>query len=116
MMNEYIFNRIDYENDNLWVIKDFFNSLNLSERLVDGVLNIIHRTGFVINETYCHFPDLDDPDPECHFDGIMFGVWEGEVIVPESVGFEYVRLACEKYLQLHPEDTDKVKALLIQLP
>ncbi|AJJ27263.1 TPA: ribonuclease toxin immunity protein CdiI [Yersinia enterocolitica] len=70
------------------------------------------KIGCGVNEAYCLFPDLDDSDPECHFDGIMFGVWEGEVIVPESVGFEYVKLACEKYLQLHPEDTNKVKTLL----
>ncbi|GKW05510.1 ribonuclease toxin immunity protein CdiI [Pectobacterium carotovorum] len=116
MMNEYIFSRIDYDSDPLWVVKDFFNSLNLSQRLVWGVESIIKRNGFVINETYCHFPDFEDADPECHFEGIMFGVWEGEIIVPESVGFNYVKLACEKYLQLHPEDTEKVNALLAQIP
>ncbi|CAQ85453.1 MULTISPECIES: ribonuclease toxin immunity protein CdiI [Photorhabdus] len=116
MMNEYLFEKIDYDNDPKWVIKDFLNSINLSERLIECVEKIINRCGFVINETYCHFPDLEDPDPEYHFDGIMFGVWEGEIIVPESVGFEYVRLACEKYLQLHPEDKDKVSALLARLP
>ncbi|MCT8354579.1 ribonuclease toxin immunity protein CdiI [Photorhabdus kayaii] len=36
--------------------------------------------------------------------------------MPESVGFEYVRLACEKYLQLHPEDEDKVRTLLAKMP
>ncbi|CNE60293.1 ribonuclease toxin immunity protein CdiI [Yersinia bercovieri] len=114
-MNEYIFKKIDYGNDKYSVIKDFFNSLNLSNDLVYGVKNIVNRNGFVINEIYCHFPDLDDPDPECHFEGIMFGVWDSEIIVPESVGFEYVRLACEKYLQLHPEDINKVNTLLAQL-
>ncbi|ADZ41318.1 hypothetical protein YE105_C0822 [Yersinia enterocolitica subsp. palearctica 105.5R(r)] len=29
MMNEYIFERIDYNNDSEWVVKDFFNSVNL---------------------------------------------------------------------------------------
>ncbi|WP_391592670.1 ribonuclease toxin immunity protein CdiI [Yersinia aleksiciae] len=37
------------------------------------------------------------------------------VIVSEETCFEYVRLACEKYLQLHPEDTNKVNTLLSQL-
>ena len=116
MMNEYIFNKIDCDNDKYWVIKSFFNSLNLSEKLLDGVSNIINRTGFVINEMYCHFPDLNNYDPEWHFEGIMFGVCEDEIVVPESVGFDYVRLACEKYLQLHPEDSAKVSTLLAQLP
>lgn len=116
MMNEYIFERIDYDNDPEWVVKDFFNSLNLSQKFVWGVEKVLNKHGFVINETYCHFPDYEDPDPECHFEGVMFGVWEGEVIVPESVGFNYAKLACAKYLQLHPEDTEKVNYLLTQLP
>ncbi|HDM8289233.1 TPA: hypothetical protein P0N70_000960 [Yersinia enterocolitica] len=48
--------------------------------------------------------------------GLISQVILREVIVPESVDFKYVKLACEKYLQLHPEDTDKVKTLLAQLP
>ncbi|MFP1814116.1 ribonuclease toxin immunity protein CdiI [Lonsdalea quercina] len=115
-MNEYLFKKIDYENDNEWVLKDFFNSLHLQGKFLYGVNNIIKRRGFVINETYLHYPDLQDIDPEFHFEGIMFGVWEGEIIVSEDVGFKYTRLACEKYLQLHPEDTDKINELLAKLP
>ncbi|MFP1741060.1 ribonuclease toxin immunity protein CdiI [Lonsdalea quercina] len=115
-MNEYLFKKIDYENDNGWVLKDFFNSLYLQGKFLYGVNNIIKRCGFVINETYLHYPDLQDIDPEFHFEGIMFGVWEGEIIVSEDVGLKYTRLACEKYLQLHPEDTDKVNELLAELP
>ncbi|WP_338457889.1 ribonuclease toxin immunity protein CdiI [Pantoea sp. Nvir] len=115
-MNEYLFEKIDYEHDSEWVLKDFFNSLNLQGRFLYGVDNIIRKCGFVINETYCHYPDLQDVDPDFHFEGIMFGVWEGEIIVPESVGFKYTRLACERYLKLHPEDTEKVKSLLSKLP
>lgn len=115
-MNEYIFEKIDYDNDNAWVLKDFFNSLHLQNRLIYGVDNIIKRCGFVINETYCHYPDLQDVDPDFHFEGVMFGVWEGEVIVSEDIGFKYARLACEKYLKLHPEDSEKVNSLLAKLP
>jgi len=115
-MNEYIFKNIDYDNDPEWVIKDCFNSVNLYGKFVWGVEYIINRIGFVIDETCCNFPDWDDSDPECHFDGIMFCVWEGEIIVPEKIGFKYVRLACEKYLELHPEDTNKVNELLTKIP
>ncbi|WOB91777.1 ribonuclease toxin immunity protein CdiI [Providencia sp. PROV175] len=115
-MNEYLFEIIDYDNDPNWVIKDFFNSLNLSERLIDSVEKIISRCGFVINETYCHFPDLDDPDPEFHFDGIMFGVWQGKIIVPDTVGYKYTKLACEKYLYLHPDKNEEINSLINRLP
>ncbi|AZS52249.1 hypothetical protein DM558_12305 [Entomomonas moraniae] len=76
---------------------------------------MINRIGFVIDETCCNFPDWSDPDPEHHFDGVMFGVWEGEIIVLEEVSFKYVRLACEKYLELHPGDTDIVNKLLAKI-
>jgi hypothetical protein len=116
MMNEYIFNNTDYENDPEWIIKDYFNSMNLQGKFLWMLPYLINKIGCGVNETYCSFPDFEDPDPECHFEGMMFGVWEGEIIVPESVGFKYVRLACEKYLHLHPEDTEKVNTLLAKIP
>ncbi|MDU5476254.1 ribonuclease toxin immunity protein CdiI [Pantoea sp.] len=115
-MNEYLFEKIDYDDDKMWVLKDFFNSLHLQGKLLYGVDKIIKKCGFVINETYCHYPDLQDIDPDFHFEGIMFGVWEGEIIVPESIGFKYARIACEKYIQLHLEDTEKVNELLRKIP
>ncbi|EIW9480732.1 ribonuclease toxin immunity protein CdiI [Klebsiella aerogenes] len=115
-MNEYIFTHIDYDNDPEWAIKDFFNSINLYGKFIFGIQYVVNKIGFVIDETYCTFPDWEDPDPECHFKGIIFGVWGGEIIVPEPIGFKYVRLACEKYLQLHPEDTEKVNELLAKIP
>jgi len=116
MMNEYIFERIDYANDPEWVVKDFFNSMNLQCKFLWSLPFIIKKIGCGVNETYCSFPDLEDPDPKCHFEGIMFGVWEGEIIVSETVGFGYMRLACEKYIQLHPEDKTKVNELLANIP
>ncbi|WP_336845002.1 ribonuclease toxin immunity protein CdiI [Providencia rettgeri] len=71
------------------------------------------RHGCCVNETDCTFPDLDDPI--YHFEGIMFSVYSGEAIVPESVGFNYVRLACERYIKLHPDDQKTVNILLIQI-
>ena len=80
------------------VLKEFFNSLNLQGKSIYRINNIIEGHGFVINETYCHYSDLQDTDPEFHFEGIMFGVWGGEMVIPVFVGFKYVRLACENIL------------------
>ncbi|RRN97874.1 hypothetical protein DMB84_017950 [Pectobacterium aquaticum] len=91
---------------------DFFNSLNLQNKFIYGIDSIIKKHGFVINETYCHFPELRGLDPDFHFEGIMFGVWGGEAIVSEETALKYVRLACEKYVKIHPEDAGKVKFLL----
>lgn len=115
-MNEYIFENTDYENDPYWVVRDYFNSMNLQVKFTWMLPYLVNKIGCGVNETYCSFPNIEDPDPECHFDGIMFGVWEREIIVSEEVGFKYTRLACERYLKLHPEDTEKVNSLVAKLP
>ncbi|MFM4822929.1 ribonuclease toxin immunity protein CdiI [Aeromonas hydrophila] len=73
-MNEYIFENIDYENDPGLIITDFFNSMNLQGEFLFMLQDLVHKVGCGVNESYCSFPDFEDPDPECHFDGIMFGV------------------------------------------
>ncbi|HCG0462004.1 TPA: ribonuclease toxin immunity protein CdiI, partial [Pseudomonas aeruginosa] len=40
---------------------------------------------------------------------------EDTIVVSEAVCSKFIRLACEKYLQRHPEDTEKVKELLDKL-
>ncbi len=115
MNNKQLFENIDYNNDPEWVIKEFFNSIYSQHKFLWALPFILKRHGCCVNETDCTFPDLDDPDPIYHFDGIMFSVYSGEVIVPESVGFNYVRLACERYIKLHPDDQKTVNTLLMQI-
>lgn len=43
MMNEYIFERIDYNNDPEWVVKDFFNSMNLQSKFLWSLPFIIKK-------------------------------------------------------------------------
>uniref|UniRef100_UPI001F4BA86B ribonuclease toxin immunity protein CdiI n=1 Tax=Pseudomonas aeruginosa TaxID=287 RepID=UPI001F4BA86B len=40
---------------------------------------------------------------------------EDTIVVSEAVCSKFIRLACENYLQRHPEDTEKVKELLDKL-
>ncbi|MGK3144639.1 ribonuclease toxin immunity protein CdiI [Pantoea sp. C2G6] len=70
---------------------------------------------------YCNFPDMNSFDESEHFEGVEFAVGyppsEAEtVIVSEETCYHYVRLACERYLKLHPEDTKKVNELLAKMP
>lgn len=111
-MTEYLFNCTDYENDPEWVVKEFFNSINLQGKFLWMLQFLVNRVGCGANETYCSFPDFQDSDPKCHFEGVMFGVWNGEIVVTESVGLNYTLLACKSYLKLHPEDLDKVNDLI----
>ncbi|MCC0562498.1 ribonuclease toxin immunity protein CdiI [Pseudomonas aeruginosa] len=55
-----------------------------------------------------------------HFEGVEFSYGyppkdEDTIVVSEAVCSKFIRLACEKYLQRHPEDTEKVKELLDKL-
>ncbi|MDO7902971.1 ribonuclease toxin immunity protein CdiI [Pseudomonas sp. K1(2024)] len=116
VLSEYIFKGVDYDNDEFWVVKEFFNSINISKKFLYGLSLLTDGVGFCFDEAYFHFPDLDDSDDELRFDGLIFGVFDGEIIVCAADGYSLVRLACEEYLQLHPEDTAKVNELLVKLP
>lgn len=115
VLSEYIFKEVDYANDEFWVVKEFFNSINMSNKFLYGLSLLADGIGFCFDEAYFYFPNLEGSD-ELRFDGLMFGIFDGETIVSEVDGYSLVRLACEKYLQLHPEDTAKVKELLVNLP
>ncbi|MCV4287817.1 ribonuclease toxin immunity protein CdiI [Pseudomonas capsici] len=115
-LSEYIFKGVDYDNDEFWVVKEFFNSINMSKKFLYGLSLLTDGVGFCFDEAYFYFSDLDGLDDELRFEGLMFGVFDGETVVSEADGYSLVRLACEKYLQLHPEDTAKVNELLVKLP
>ncbi|HFO6612835.1 TPA: ribonuclease toxin immunity protein CdiI, partial [Escherichia coli] len=79
------------------------------------------KESYILDGIYCNFPDMNSYDESEHFEGVEFAVGyppdeDDIVIVSEETCFEYVRLACEKYLQLHPEDTEKVNKLLSKIP
>ena len=61
---------------------------------------------------------MDDYDKELHFEGVMFifGDFDPEekLIVTEQQCFELVKMACERYIARHPEDTEKVQEILAQ--
>lgn len=99
----------------------YFNIMHSECRFLDAVENIVQKVSFVLDGVYCFFPDMNSCDEEEHFDGVQFVIGyppaEGDVvIVSEGICYRYVRLACERYLKFHPEDTDKVNELLLGLP
>lgn len=116
LKSEYLFEAIDYEKDKFGIVKEFFNSINMSKKFLYGLSLMAEGVGFCFDETYFHFPDLESSGDELRFEGLMFGVFDEEVIVSEADGYNLARLACNKYLQLHPEDTSKVNELLTKLP
>ncbi|MBX8462819.1 ribonuclease toxin immunity protein CdiI [Enterobacter sp. RIT637] len=97
--------------DRVYEDGDFIEALELFSK--GGALN---KDG-----AYCNFPDMDSYDESEHFEGVEFAMGyppseADAVIVSKETCYHYIRLACEKYLKLNPEDTDKINSLLAKLP
>jgi len=73
-------------------------------------------TAVPADSPFMQVTDLEGSVGELRLVGLMFGVFDAEAIVSEADAYRLVRLACEKYLQLHPEDTTDVNDLLAKLP
>ncbi|MGJ0478603.1 ribonuclease toxin immunity protein CdiI [Pantoea agglomerans] len=103
------------------VVVGYFNIMSSGRDFLEVIEHIVGRVGFNTDGAYCNFPDMNSFDESEHFEGVEFAVGyppsEAEtVIVSEKTCYQYVRLASEKYLRLHPEDTDKINELLAKIP
>lgn len=90
------------------------------DHFLDAIESITQKESFVLDGVYCIFLDMNNFDEREHFKSVEFSVGyppteEDTVIVSEETCYHYVRLACEKYLKLHPEDTNKISKLLAKI-
>nr|WP_205562439.1 ribonuclease toxin immunity protein CdiI [Pectobacterium aquaticum] len=104
-------------NDPYWVIKAYFDTMYGDGYFKKSVSYILERDSFHVDGAYCNFPDMNSCYEEEHFEGVEFAIGyppteEDTVIVSEEICYQYVRLACERYVKLHPEDAEKIKFLL----
>lgn len=118
--NRHLFDRPMDPTDSYGVIKNYFDLMYNDDLFLDAVENIIQKKSFMSDGVYCYFPDMDSYEEDEHFEGVQFAIGypppEAELItVSEEVCYSFVRLACEKYLKLHPEDTDKFNELLAKI-
>ncbi|EMD5947468.1 ribonuclease toxin immunity protein CdiI [Proteus mirabilis] len=97
--------------DRMYEDGDFLRAIELLSQ--GGALNT--------DGAYCHFPDMSSYDESEHFDGVEFAVGyppteEDTVIVSKETCYRYVKMACERYLKIHPEDQASVSNLLSKMP
>lgn len=109
------------KSDPYLAIKSYFDLMYNDDIFLNAVESILKNNSFMRDGVYCFFPDLDSYDESEHFEGVEFAVGyppsEAEsIIVSEDICYQYVRIACERYLKLHPEDIEKVNILLGKIP
>jgi len=107
-----IFENVNTKIGPTWIVKEFFNSLQSQERFLWALRLIVDRRGCAVNYDYCFFSDLNDPDPEYHFSGVKIGVGDHEIQLTDEEFAEFLGRACERYMQLHPEEKDEVTSIL----
>ena len=73
---------------------------------------IVRKVGYTVNEDFCFCPDLTDPDPVCHFEGVMFGQFEDEVTTTDEQCKMYIEEACKLYLEKHPNQKMLINGIL----
>ncbi|PIT48016.1 ribonuclease toxin immunity protein CdiI [Snodgrassella communis] len=103
------------------VITTYFNIMYSDGCFLETVNYLINKIGFSTDGAYCHFPDMNSYDENEHFEGVEFAVGypptaNDTIIVSEETCYQYIRIACEKYLNLHPEEKDKIDELLAKIP
>lgn len=111
-MQKNIFDTVDSRSDADWIVKEFFNSIYSQGRFLWALPLILEKKGCGVNEDYCFFPDLADPDPEYHFCGVKIGLMDDEVVITDEELSRFVRQACDSYTFLHPEHKQQVADIL----
>ncbi|UDJ80720.1 ribonuclease toxin immunity protein CdiI [Kosakonia oryzae] len=116
-----LFNQQDVDNGLNVVVVSYFDRMYEDGKFLQVLEFLSKKRTLNVDGAYCSFPDMDSYDEDEHFEGVEFAVGypppeADTVIVSEKTCYHYVRLACEKYLKLHPEDMEKVNELLAKIP
>ena len=112
-MREVLFKNLDRNNDPLWIVKEFFNSINN--------IFFLRTTGYLVEGTSygneysdCDFPgDLEEGEEL--FEGVRFRYHDDEIIVSEEKFKECLTSAFKLYEEINPDKSSEIKDLLSRL-
>jgi len=105
------------ESDAHWPVKGYFDRIYDDGCFVEAIEYVAKKIGFSTDGAYCHFPDMDSPFEDEHFDGVEFAYGDrpevkDTAVISEEIFFNYIRRACGKYVLLHPQDRERISNLL----
>ncbi|WP_019211914.1 ribonuclease toxin immunity protein CdiI [Yersinia massiliensis] len=120
-MRQELFSQQDVDDGLNLIIVSYFDRMYEDGKLLEAIDLLSRRWTLNVDGAYCNFPDMNSYDESEHFEGVEFAVGyppseADAVIVSEETCYHYIRLACERFLKLHPEDSEKIKSLLAKLP
>lgn len=102
------------------IVTSYFDRMYADGNFIKMLVLLSKKISMSTDGAYCHFPDMNSFDESDHFEGVEFAIGyppleEDTVIISEETFYKYIRLACDRYVQFYPEDTDKVYNLLEEL-
>ena len=119
MIKVELFNKFDRD-DPLEIVKYVFNSFGNSSDFPEIVDCLLSKEGTSINYEGCRFPgDLDEGELYNDYNGVPFeGVecwaFDKEITVPENEFFKLLKIACDRYIELHPDRKDELEKIMSQ--
>ena len=113
MIQQNLFQNIDYHNDPHWIIKDYFNKIN-DCFFLDRINNIVSRIGGGDEYAGCEFPERMDYDGE-PYEGVKCWYLEDEIIVSEEDFKKHLIFACKEYTKLHLKKKEEIEKILNHL-
>lgn len=119
MRNE-LFSQQDVDDGLNLIIVSYFERMYEDDKFLDAIDLLSKKWTLNVDGAYCNFPDMNSYDESEHFEGVEFAIGyppteDDTVLVSEETCYRYVRLSCDKYLHLHPEDTEKINKLLAKI-
>jgi len=116
-MNNELFGQPYDRKNPYWILESFFDRMHGEGYFIKTIIYIIGRNSFHLDGAYCSFPDLNSCYEEDHFEGIEYAYGyppenDSTIIVSENICSKYIKIACAKYLNLHPEDSAEIQVIL----
>ncbi|WP_426161467.1 ribonuclease toxin immunity protein CdiI [Pseudoduganella sp. R-34] len=108
-----LFNVTNAKSDDLWIVKEFFNSICRHGRFIRVIAQLVNHESSVINEEYCLFSEPAGGDPELDFIGVKFGNPSGEIVISEESLNNFIDEACKEYLAHYPNEAANIGEILL---
>ena len=113
------FYKVNAEDENPQrTIRQCFSVLYDSGVLLYAIYEVlVEKEGYIQDGCYWYYDDIDDTNsgehcPKvCFEDGFDDPDWA--VLITEQENLEYVRKACERFMEIHPED--KYRKLILEM-